>query len=134
MSEQHEFEIQLATSFSMMFREGIRAVAATDSRSRTSNVVRAFVTSLNTLKSAKHSFSYYPVFEQALESFRDPPGLGPLDEAKLVLARAAMRLLATKTDSSPRLAGYNSRLARDYRNFDAKLCDLMTELGHISGF
>ena len=44
-----------------------------------------------------------------------------LEEARLDLSRAGVRLLATATDPNNRRRGYASRLARDTQNFDGKL-------------
>jgi hypothetical protein len=103
-------EAELAHEFSVLFREGIRAMSAADPRMAILNVIGSFVTIKNMVRSMTHAFYWYPIFEQAFEQFNDPPELSWLEAEQLSLARAGMRLLATQTDQIDRPRNHRSRL------------------------
>ena len=122
--DHSEAETELALEFSSLFREGMRAMSATDPRIAILNVIGSFVTLKNMIRSMTHAFYYYPVFEQAFEHFKDPPELSWLEAEQLSLARAGMRLLATQTEQIDRPRNHRSRLAGDARHFALALHNL----------
>lgn len=124
--EEHDLEAEIAAHLTNMFREAMRAVSATDPRGALLNTMREFTKVLEVLRRSTHSFYYLPVFDIALQAFRDPLSINPLDEARLDLARAGMRFLATRTQTGDRPPSYNSRLAGDERNFDARFERFLT--------
>jgi heme oxygenase len=118
-------EAELAHEFSVLFREGLRAMSAADPRMAILHVIGSYVTIKNLVRSMTHAFYWYPVFEQAFEQFKDPPEVSWLEAEQLSLARAGMRLLATQTDQIERQRNHRSRLAGDTRNFAVALRNLM---------
>ena len=119
--EQELQESDLALEIAVLFRETMRAMSANDRRWAVNEILFSYNACRNLVGRIDHSYRFYPILERALEQFENPDVMTDLEEARLDLSRAGVRLLATATDPNSRRRGYASRLARDTQNFDGKL-------------
>jgi hypothetical protein len=120
--EQAQAELELATRYADFFREVLRGICFEDTGWRTNQVMKAIAAIAEARSSIPHEYSAFDIVEQALMQFRDPPDLSGLDAARLELARAGIRLLATRTALHKRGApGHASQLARDVAFFDKRV-------------
>ena len=126
--DQARQETDLAIEIAVLFREAMRAMSANDRRGAVNEVLFSYSACRNLAGRIDHNYRFYPILERALEQFENPDVMTDLEEARLDLSRAGVRLLATATDPSNRRRGYASRLARDTQNFDGKLEWLNVEL------
>ena len=102
-------------------------MSADDRRGPMVKILEGFAACKNLAARMDHSFYYHPILEQAIDQFKTPEGLEGLDADRFDLARAGLRLLATLSDPDTRRRGYASRLARNTKNFDARLAWLNSE-------
>lgn len=116
--EQAKAETDLAFEIAVLFREAMRAMSANDRRGAMNQAMFSYNACRNLAGRIDHNYYFYPIFEQAIDRFKNPEKLTELVEARLDLARAGLRLFATLTDPDIRRKGHASRLARDTENFD----------------
>ena len=119
--EQAKAESDLAMEIAVLFREAMRSMSANDRRGPLNQVLFSYNACKNLAGRIDHSYYFDPILQLAIDQFNVPAGLTELDAGRLNLARAGVRLLATRTDPDKRRGGYASRVARDTKNFDYML-------------
>ena len=122
--EQAKAETDLAMEIAVLFREAMRSMSANDRRGPLNQVLFSYNACRNLAGRIGHSYYFDPILQRAIDQFNAPEELTKLESARLDLARAGVRLLATRTDPNTRRPGYASRLARDATNFDNHLASL----------
>ena len=129
--EQAKAESDLAMEIAVLFREAMRSMSANDRLGPLNQVLFSYNACRNLAGRIDHSYYFDPILQLAIDQFNAPEGLTDLQLARLDLARAGVRLLATLTDADTRRGGYASRLARDTENFDGKLEWLNATIGRV---